>query len=224
MPGRRTRILRISKIVVAAILIYFVLSETWVRVVKWLEPAARKRIGLTKEGPHVIFKSPLSPNKVNEAALDANGDGKVDEWAVHIWEGEPWKCEYYLQDLDSDGTPDIWQVAIGDLQASFALFDDDNDAKPDRLGAIIADFSDKNTLHYYQDLNLDGVIDTAIKSTSSETHGKQLWQRHVCLDDIWVLTSKDDREPADLREARIIKEDGSEDKVIFDGDKWRVVE
>ncbi len=219
-----SRIYRTYKIVGVALLGCLIISATSIKVMRWRDTRTRERLGLMKEGLNVIFKSPLSPNKVNECAFDTNGDRELDEWVVQIREGEEWRCDYFLNDLDFDGTPDTWKVGIGEVQAGLYLIDDDNDAKPDRLSVMIADFSDRNSQYHYQDLNLNGIIDTMSKRTVGKTHGRTLWGRYVLMDSRWVGTSTLPWEKDYLREARIIREDGSEDKVVFDGGKWQIVE
>lgn len=219
-----SRIYRTYRIVGVALLGCLVVSATSIRVMRWRNTRTRERLGIIADAPNEIFKSPLSPNKVWEIALDTNGDHKPDRWGVHIWEDESWRCDYFLDDLDFDGTPDVWKVGIGDFQAGFKLFDDDNDAKPDRLSVSVWDFSDKKAMYNYQDLNLDGIFDTTSRRTVSKTHGRTFWGRLVLLDGAWVATSTLPTDENYLREARIIREDGSEDKVIFDGGKWQIVE
>ena len=219
MQRRATRVRRISKIVMAALLGGFVASVISIGVMNWRDARTRERLGLTTDALNVIFKSPLSPSKVREGAFDTNGDYKLDQWSVQIREGERWRCDYFLDDLDFDGTPDVWRVGVGDLQAVLGLGDDDNDAKPDSLGVTIADFSHKSTSYNYQDLNLDGILDAM-----TQRQGEVDLERHVLLDGAWLRTSTVPTRTSDLREARIVRADGSEAHVVFDGGKWQVVQ
>ena len=224
MQKRRARILRISKVVVAVLFGGFLVSATTIRVTRWRDARTRKRLGLATDGLNVVFKSPLSPSKVKETALDTNGDHEHDQGSVQIREGERWRCDYFLDDLDFDGTPDTWTVGIGEFQAGFDLIDDDNDAKPDRLAVMIADFSDMNLQCHYDDFDLDGIFDAMSRSERSERLRGMPVTVYVLLDAAWVGTSTQMMEPSGLRGARIVREDGSEDRVVFDGGKWQVVE
>jgi hypothetical protein len=202
------RILKVLLLVVAASAVVGVLSS-----IVTAHLVTKRVLGIVKEGPNMLLEVRESPNRVHERQFDSNGDGKPDHWSVYIRDGKPWKCDYLLDDLNFDGTPDVWVVSIGDHHTGYKLFDDDDDAKPDRLGAVFGDFSDRESWYNYQDLNLDGRFDKMY-----QMRGGEVSEGFILMNQRWVPRQPDEKRPA--YEATILTSEGKETNVVFRDSDW----
>jgi hypothetical protein len=180
-------------------------------------PTAIERRRLLRAGPNVTFKPPESPNCIVEQADDTNGDGEADMWTVLIRDSEPLRCGYILEDVDSDGTPDLWKLHVGQGHTVMGTRDTDEDGEQDALGMALQDYSNENEWYNYQDFNLDGKLDQMVHIRDGEPPAG-----YILMDDAWVRSGHC-RERDGRGTAWIGVGTDSKVKVQFQDGEWRIV-
>lgn len=180
-------------------------------------PTAIERRRLLKAGPDVTFAPPESPSRVVEYAGDTTGDGHADMWSIFIRDSEPFRCGYILEDVDSDGTPDLWKLHVGQGHTAMAVRDTDGDGEHDALGMTLQDHSNEDVWYNYQDFNLDGKLDKMAQVRDGQSVAG--W---ILMDDTWVRSGRRKERDGPGTEWIGVGTD-SKVKVQFQDGEWRIV-
>ena len=177
---------------------------------------ARRAISTPADEYATVLELPESPNQVREETYDDNHDGIPDYWGVFIRQSEPDACVYLAKDSDFDGVPDEWQIKVGRGHMWMAEKDEDNDGYKDIRRLNLQDYSDDHYWYHYMDLNLDGQLDQQI-----EMYDNDIIRRLVRIDDRWVRAKR--KREGDSLTTWTQNDDGTFVKVVFEGDKWRIL-
>lgn len=132
-------------------------------------------MGLTRNDGGYFLRSPLTKLGVAEIGEDTNGDGKPENWGVHVDIGEesPLAAHYYLTDLDGDGIPDKGVFTIGEKadglgRASYVMRDENKDKIVESVNFVLGNLARANDYYSYYDLDADGFADAVAHLSDDE--------------------------------------------------------